>query len=193
MNYSKIAKACFDNSTKLTESANILFKHKKHELGLFTLLTSLEELQKAIFCLFVHRRWSLPSLISLVFSDHEVKATLFYEMFVARTFAVYDNMGFLNGKPINKINLKDLVYKHKQEVSKHKSLREGCLFVNKHGILDVPKNPGKINALKVKTNKEIEALIGIFKILQGYSFRYQTNNFHFYHKKGVSTIQFDEI
>lgn len=193
-NYLDIANASFDNSGELLNSATILFKHKKQALGLFLLLTSLEEIQKAIFCLFVYKGWTSSKLISPIFSEHEVKTILFYEIFSDDGFAVVGNTGYLGGQKINEINLKKLVDKHRHEASQHKSLREGCLYINKYGLRDAfPKNLNKLNQKKEKIFKEINALVGIFHAVKGMRVATQVNNFHFYVKKGVSTIQYDEI
>ena len=94
----KLAITCRHNALVLKDSANLAFQnnHSKNH-ALFLLHTSFEELQKGIFCMFVHRGFMSSSQIELIFIKHEAKIILFEKIFENPTFSMKKNQFYLDG------------------------------------------------------------------------------------------------
>ena len=116
-----------NNAVVLKDSATNLLKSQNKHLGLFLLMTSNEELEKAIWCLLVHYGFVHVHQIHTVFKQHEHKIFLFH--------FIYNFLEFKNGEiylknlPLKKFNLKKFAQKQKTLVHNYKRLRENCLYV----------------------------------------------------------------
>src|SRR3989344_8855197 len=106
----KLAITCRHNALVLKDSANLAFQnnHSKNH-ALFLLHTSFEELQKGIFCMFVHRGFMSSSQIELIFIKHEAKIILFEKIFENPTFSMKKNQFYLDGVLLANLDFQKLI------------------------------------------------------------------------------------
>lgn len=121
------------NAIVLKDSASNLYQGTNKHVALFLLYTSCEELEKAIFCLFVHYGHLNKSQINSVFGLHKLKIILFEKIFNDKAIELKNVEFVLNGKPLKSIDLKKLAQQNDALWQKYKQEREGCLYVEPQG------------------------------------------------------------
>lgn len=199
-NFLEGAKASKENAMTLRNTSNTLFRYEPaRQLAIFFLLTAIEEIQKAIFCLFVHKGWMPKKAIDPVFRDHKTKVILFDEIFHGN-FSIQSNTAILNDKPLSEIDFKELIKKHEDRWKKHKAIRESCLYVGKNESWSKPqefiKNPLR---LKNELMVELTSLATVYERIIGDTENItQIDNFKLdtkYRKDELEnfSIEFDEI
>lgn len=197
VNYSEGADFCRVNSGRLETSARIILNDKDgtDSFGLFLYHIAYEEISKAIFCLFVERKWVDESFVTKVFQDHKAKIFLFEEIF--RSFGVYGGHGHLGGKKLGEKSLDEFIKDHKAKILTHRKTTNDFLYVNKTDKWEVPdlllKN---VRDKEKEIQLKIRALDAIFEFLRQRHDENssQVDNFKFYENvNGEFVIQWDEL
>ena len=102
LDYSLGADICARNSRRLETSARIILKDEDgtDSFGLFLYHIAYEEISKALFCYFVHRKWISEEFVEKIFRDHKAKIFLFDEIFCCHFFSQYNWMWFIVDRDI---------------------------------------------------------------------------------------------
>ncbi len=175
---------CRYNSIVMKDSANLLFKNKSSKNhGLFLLHTSMEELQKSVFCMFVHRDFMKSAQITPVFSKHEAKIILFEKIFENPKFMIKKGEFWLDGMPLKLVDLDEIIKNNTKISRQYMENRNDCLYVkpvhngNWH-------NPSKtivdIDSKKEKILDELSYLNNFLQIIWSNDFEGDLENFYYY-------------
>lgn len=196
----RIAEECKNNAVNFRNLANSMEKFPSaRALVIFCYLTGIEEAQKGIFCLFVHRGWVKKHDITDVFNKHELKTILFREIF-GGDFRLENGKAFLQNKPINKKNLEEIVKQQKSYYKQYMKLRNNCLYVGKDGSnwsfprIAIPN----FSRMKGELVKELWAMFSVYDVIKDIKFDTQVDNFQLipeYKDDHIvkMTFQFDQI
>ena len=138
LNYSEGAQHCKLNSARLETSARIILKDEDgtDSFGLLLYYLSYEEIAKAIFCLFVDRKWVTEDFVDYVFKYHEAKIFLFEEIF--RSLEIINGKGHLGGAPIGDVLLENFIELHKRVIKEHRRKTMDFVYVGKNNDWKVP-------------------------------------------------------
>jgi len=121
---------CRHNSRVLKDSAKLVFENEaSRNHGIFLLHSSSEELQKAVFCMFVHRGFMEPGQIIPVFSKHESKIILFEKIFENPSFVIRDGTFWIDGRPLKSLNLDSIIEENEKNSKKYMEKRNDSLYV----------------------------------------------------------------
>jgi len=157
-------------------------KHQKNrKQALFLRYTTFEELQKAIFCMLVHRGFMDKEQIIPVFYRHEAKIILFEKIFKTGSLTIMDNEFFLDGIPFKKLDFKKIIEDMKEFGKEYMNKRNDCLFVrpSKDGYHS-PSLREDIAEQMEKLNGEMTALHFLFTIIWTNDFIGTIDNFQYY-------------
>jgi len=186
------------NAIQLRNNANTLSHHEVMKpLAIFTMYTAIEEIQKGIFCLFAHKKLMPKSIISNIFSDHEAKSFLFYEIFKGN-IRVENHQVMVSGKKFTSDTLKALKKKHKRRHQIRMAERNNGIYVGRKDKWLLPSDlKSRFTLRKNRLMIELTALFnfyGIVKSLEGTT----VDNFTIRIKHNLSgdfqfTLGYDEI
>ena len=180
----KLAITCRHNAIVLRDSANRAFEnnHSKNH-AIFLLHTAFEELQKAIFCLFVHRGFMTPSQIAPIFSKHEAKIILFEKIFHSPNFYIKKGRFYLDDTLLLDLNFKKLIEDNRDFGRDYMEKRNDCLYVrpDKDGNCYTPSRT-LVNADLQRTDiiSKLTALYSFFDIVWTNDFEGDFENFNYY-------------
>lgn len=198
-NYLYGAEASRNNAMQLRNISNTLLKWEgSKQMSVFSMFTAIEEIQKAIFCLFAHRKWMTGSIISQVFSDHEAKSILFHEIYHG-TFEIENNKAILNGKDLTSDNLKLLIKKHKPRIKARMDYRNNCIYVGRaKKWLEPKKTISNPELAQAKLMIELTALANFYETIRDNQIDTMVNNFRIESKirnnrLEAMTISYDQI
>ena len=180
----EIALRCKHNSIVLKDSAKILFENessKRH--GLFIYYTAAEEFQKALFCMFAHRKIMRSVQIGTIFKKHETKIVLFHMIFRNSNFYVKDGRFYYGNDLLQNLNLMNLVNSDPNYISQYYEKRGNCIYVspNPDGTTyDPSQQPIDVDAEWERLNDELTYLNGIFELVWTHDFVGDLSNFNYY-------------
>lgn len=121
---------CRHNSIVLKDSAKLVFENEaSRNHGIFLLHSSSEELQKAVFCMFVHRGFMEPEQIIPIFSKHESKIILFEKLFENKSLIIKDGLFWIDGKPVKEMDLQNVIDENELKSKRYMNSRNDCLYV----------------------------------------------------------------
>lgn len=175
---------CRHNAIVLKDSANLLFESessKNH--GLFLLHTAMEELQKAVFCMFVHRGFMESVQIIPVFSKHEAKIILFEKIFENIKFKIKKGEFWLDDKPLKYVDLNEIIKNNEKISREYMEKRNDCLYVKPihNGSCNNPsKTIVDVDSKKEKILDEMSYLDNFFQIIWSNDFEGDLENFYYY-------------
>lgn len=175
----KLSIACRQNCGNLIKTANLILKVSGLRHSLLPRYTAFEELQKAIFCMLVHRGYMNKEQVSLIFSKHEAKIILFEKIFNSSSGLTIDNQEFiLDGVPLKQLNLKKIIEENKDFGQKYMERRNDCLYVrpNENGFHS-PSSKSDFEQEQVKLISETSVLNGLWEMLWKYDFKGRFNGF----------------
>jgi len=121
-----------------------------------------EEIAKAVFCTFAHKKWVTKEFIDPIFRIHDFKVFLFEE--ILRSFKVVNGIGYLGGEKLGSITLRDFQKIHEKNINVHRKKTLSLLYVDKSDsdwnfpqskIPDIDKEVKQIK-------KKIEGLVLIY-------------------------------
>lgn len=167
MDYLQGAEYCYTNSQRLETTARIILKDEEgtDSFALFLLYLAYEEIAKAIFCIFVHKKWVSSEFIDPIFKRHEFKIFLFEEIF--RSFRIMHRVGYLGGKRLGEIPLREFEQQYESLISEHRDKTLGFLYVGKQG--NTWKYPqvviSNLDEEQKLIKKKIEGLASIYNLL----------------------------
>jgi AbiV family abortive infection protein len=171
------------NSIILKNNANRVFKDQQAEKhGLFFLYTAFEELQKAIFCLFVHRGFMNKEQILPIFWKHESKIILFEKIFrSSKGLSIYNNEFSLDGILLKNLDFKTIIAENEIFGKNYMEKRNECLYSrpDENGYYS-PSVKSNIDKEKERLNDEMSALNGLFEIIWMYDFNGHIDGFQYY-------------
>jgi len=194
LNYSEGAMHCKANSERLQASAEIILKNEigTDSFGIFLYYIAYEEIAKAVYCLFVHRKWVDETFVKPIFDNHKYKIFLYDE--IINSFEIKNGERFLGGKRLGELELTYFVKIHKQNIKEHRDITNDFLYVDKNTEWKVPEfiNTKKENIETIKN--KISALHNFFHFIftkKDESFEVVTN-FKFQRKdKGTFSMSYD--
>jgi len=133
LDYLQGAEYCNTNSRRLETSARIILKDEDgtDSFALFLFYLAYEEIAKAIFCIFAHKEWVTPEFVDPIFKRHEFKIFLFEEIF--RSFMIIHGVGYLGGKRLGEIPLREFELQYESLISEHRNKTLDFLYVGKQG------------------------------------------------------------
>lgn len=175
----KLSIECRQNCGTLIKTANLILKVSGRRHSLLPRYTAFEELQKAIFCMLVHRGYMNREQISLIFSKHEAKIILFEKIFNSPAGLTIDNQEFiLDGIPIKQLDLKKIIEENKDFGKKYMERRNDCLYVrpNENGFHS-PNIKSNFEEEQQKIISEISVLNGLWEMLWKYDFNGRFDGF----------------
>lgn len=197
LNYFEGAEHCRTNSRRLETSARIILTEDDgaDSFGLFLYYIAYEEMAKAIFCLFVDRKWIPEEFVNKVFRDHRAKIFLYDEIF--RSFKVVNNEGYLGDKKLGEISLDDFIEEHSSIIKMHRRLTTDFLYVGRNDTWKIPELViSDINEEEKKIKMKIGGLDVIFEFIKsGYDKGFsQIDNFKVFETgDDTFTIVYDTI
>ncbi len=178
----KLAIVARHNSIVLNDHAKLAFEHQKNrKQGLFLRYTAFEELQKAIFCMLVHRGFMNKEQIFPVFFKHDAKIILFERIFKTSGLVIEDNEFFLDKIPLKKLDFNKILEDNKDFGGEYMDKRNDCLYVrpSRDGYHS-PSLREDIEEQKEKLNEEMTALNAFFEIVWLYDFKGNIDGFSYY-------------
>lgn len=197
VDYLEGADHCKTNSNRLQTTARIILKNPDgtDPFALFLYYIAYEEIAKAIFCLFVHKRYVSEEFINGVFVTHQPKIALFEEFF--RSFSFESGVCYLGGKKLGDMPLADFIKNHVKKIKKHRRETMDFLYVDKGDPWKIPLvELPDIDKREKYIQSKIHALDLIFDVVKNHLQNVGTmvNNFQFFENPdGSFTIQYDEI
>ncbi|MBM3910793.1 MAG: hypothetical protein FJ356_04005 [Thaumarchaeota archaeon] len=171
------------NSIVLKNNSNRIYKdHQGEKHGLFLLYTAFEELQKAIFCLFVHRGFMNKEQVLPIFSKHEAKIIIFEKIFrSSKGLSIYNNEFSLDGIPLKNLNFTKIIEENQDFGRSYMDKRNDCLYsrpdINGY---HTPSIKSDIEKEKTRLNDEMSALNALFEIIWMYDFNGSVDGFQYY-------------
>lgn len=179
----KLAIVARHNSIILKNNANLLFQNQNQiRHGLFLLYTAFEELQKAIFCMFVHRGYMTKEQILPIFSKHEAKIILFEKIYKSpKGLSIENNEFFLDGMPLRALDFKKLIEENENFGRDYMDKRNDCLYARPdvNGYYS-PSVKHDIEQQRTKLNDELTALNALFDLVWKYDFQGIITGFYYY-------------
>ena len=178
----KLSIACRQNAGNLIKTANLILKVSGLRHSLLPRYTAFEELQKAIFCMLVHRGYMNKEQIPLIFSKHEAKIILFEKIFNSPYGLTIDNQEFiLEGVPLKQLDLKKIIEDNKDFGQKYMEKRNDCLYVrpNENGFHS-PSSKSDFEQEQQRLINELSVLNGLWEMLWKYDFKGKFNGFSCY-------------
>ena len=164
---------CRQNCGNLIKTANLILKVSGLRHSLLPRYTAFEELQKAIFCMLVHRGYMNKEQISIIFSKHESKIILFEKIFNSPVGLSIENQEFiLDGIPLKQLDFKKIIDENKEFGQKYMEKRNDCLYVrpDKNGVYS-PSTKSDFKEEQQRLISEISVLNGLWEILWKYDFK----------------------
>jgi len=178
----KLSITCRQNAGNLIKTANLILKVSGLRHSLLPRYTAFEELQKAIFCMLVHRGYMNKEQIPLIFSKHEAKIILFEKIFNSPYGLTIDNQEFiLEGVPLKQLDLKKIIEDNKDFGQKYMEKRNDCLYVrpNENGFHS-PSSKSDFEQEQQRLINELSVLNGLWEMLWKYDFKGKFNGFYCY-------------
>ena len=196
MDYSKGAEHCLNNHLRLITSANFIFNDEDgtDSFGLYLYYIAFEEISKAIFCLFVEKKWVSVDFIKTIFEDHKPKVLLYDEIF--QSFKIKKGIPYLDNKPLGEIPLEDFIKKHKTHIRLHRNELTDFVYVRPDETdWHLPHNTNDLEIKKRRINSKINDLGNFYHLLKKQIKENTTlDGLTVYSSlDGQSTIQWDEI
>lgn len=169
----KLALVARHNAIVMKDTAKLTSKDPKTRIhGLSLQYTSFEELQKAIFCMFVHRGFMNKGQIFPIFSRHEAKIILFEKIFKTKTGLVINNNDFfLDGVSLKELDFEKIINENQNFAREYMKKRNDCLYVRPDvsGFV-APVLMKDIEKQWIKLNDEKSVLNFIFEFVWGHDF-----------------------
>jgi len=192
LNYLKGAKICENNSDRLATSGRIIIKDHDgtKAFGLFLLYMAYEEMAKAIFCFFIHKRWITPSFANQVFTHHQPKIILLDEFF--KSFEVQNGIPYLGGKKLGQISLNRFIDKNYKKIQTHRTLTNQLIYVNRYDGWHIPvRDIKKVMKKKKDIETKILSMATVLEALRREGSSPHLSNFRLlYAKNGRVTISY---
>ncbi|MCA9819885.1 MAG: AbiV family abortive infection protein [Nitrosarchaeum sp.] len=179
----KLAIMTRHNSLVLKDKALHIFKddeNSKH--GLFLRYTAFEELQKALFCMLVHRKFVYIEKILPVFSDHKAKIILFEKIFNSKKgLSIHNNELIVDGMPLKELDFEDIFKEFENFSKEYMAKRNDCLYIRptESGYYS-PNFKENISKERERLNDESTALNFLFNVLWKYDFKGIVDGFEYY-------------
>lgn len=169
----RLSIACRQNCGNLIKTANLIKKVSGLRHSMFCRYTASEELQKAIFCMLVHREYMKKEQISLIFAKHEAKIILYEKIFNSGSGLTIDNQEvILDGEPLKKLDLKRIIEENKEFGLQYMKKRNDCMYVrpDEKGIHS-PSEEADFEQEETRLIREISTLNGLWGMLWKYEFK----------------------
>jgi len=161
------------NSIVLKDSATELFKKPKSEShALFLYYSALEEFQKGLFCMFVHRGIMKELQLEPIFKNHATKIILFQMLFRNEKFYVKDSKFYYDGVLFEDLDIKNLP-DVKDCYKKYMQKRNDCLYVRFNDdktSYDPTEHNTKIEERRLEIHDELTYLHAFFESVWLYDF-----------------------
>jgi len=169
----RLSIACRQNCGNLIKTANLIKKVSGLRHSMFCRYTASEELQKAIFCMLVHREYMKKEQISLIFAKHEAKIILYEKIFNVGSGLTIDNQEFiLDGVPLKQLDLKRIIEENKEFGVQYMKKRNDCMYV-RPGEKEIhsPSKEADFEQEETRMISEISTLNGLWEMLWKYEFK----------------------
>jgi len=198
IDYSIGAENCYTNSERLQTSARILLKNEDgtESFALFLFYIAYEEIVKAIFCLFLHKKWITKEYADPIFKHHEKKIFFYDEFF--RSFQLKERRGYLGGKKLGDVPLADFQKIHASAISKHRKKTKDFLYVGLDGndwkspLYSIPNLEQETKEIMIKITAMTTIYLGLKEGIENQASH--IDNFRFSEKDdGSFSIQYDSI
>ena len=178
----KLAIVARHNSIVMKDHALLSSEHQKNrKQALFFRYTASEELQKAIFCMLVHRGFMNKEQIIPVFYKHQTKIILFEKIFRRGGLKIQDNEFFLEGIQLKELDFSTIIEDMKEFGRDYMNKRNDCLFVRpSEDGYHSPSSREDITKQMEILNEEMTALNVLFEIIWMYDFKGDIDGFSYY-------------
>lgn len=175
-NYLNGAVDCFLNAVRLQDSAKKLCQTSNAYHGLFLLYTAREELEKAIFCLFVHHGHMMKSQATIIFKDHKVKILLADRIY--KTLSILNGEIFIDNTPLKQLDITKLAKSNMVNYQNYMNKRNSCLYVEPEnsGGWWSPKSMKDIDKKKNEISGILCALYGFLLLFGDYDLHGNINH-----------------
>ena len=195
--YLRLSITCLHNASMLIKSSNLIQKESGRQNSLFLHYTAFEELQKAIFCMMVHREFLHSEQIKPIFTNHEAKIILYEKIFNSTSgLTIKDNNFILEGVLLKNLDFEKIVKENKKFGKEYMKKRNDSLYVRptNNGI----HSPG-INQMMEDEKRElidqVSALRGFWELIWMNDFKGEFYHFQHYknnskNEKPIHTITF---
>jgi len=178
----EIATRSRHNSIVLKDSAYVLFdKSKSENHALFLYYSALEEMQKGLFCMFVHRGIMKESQLEPIFKNHATKIILFQMIFRNEKFYIQNSKFYYDEVLFEDLDIRNLP-DVKDCYKKYMDKRNDCLYVRFNGDKtshDPSEHNREVEERRIEIHDELTYLNAMFELVWLYDFDGEFSNFDY--------------